>query len=309
MRAGCGRRGWRGRLARLATALVLPALVLPAIAATAPAAAAPDAEPAPIVTAELGGGFIEFLFGRGGALRPEPEPRRTAPAAPSGPAAPPAGPSGGLAGPAAPGVGTTFCVRTCDGYAFPLGTLRGRGDADLHRRACAAACPGTPTALFVGSRAGGFASARALDGGTPYTALATAFLHRRERVPGCDCATVSEPAGRWAQGDATLRRGDVVVTAEGALVFDGSGLVDFRDGRAAGPALRRKIDDRLGLTAREERRAAWLRSRPAAAPVARVPGPSAEAVPRPAPSSPPLPPPRPHEPMRVAAGPSPDEAE
>ncbi|WP_372424995.1 DUF2865 domain-containing protein [Salinarimonas chemoclinalis] len=301
MRAGCARRGGTGRLA---AALVVCALLLPAVVAITPAAAR-DGEPAPIVTAELGGGFIEFLFGRGGALRPQPEPQLAPPPSPAPAASTPSpaqSPSGVLATPAAPGVGTTFCVRTCDGYAFPLGTLRGRADADLHRRACAAACPGAPTALFVGSRNAGFAHARSIDDGRPYAALANAFLHRRERVAGCGCGLVAEPAARWAQGDATLRRGDVVVTADGALVFDGGGLVDFRDSRAAGPALRRKIDDRLGLTAREERRAAWLRARPAAMPVAApAPGPSAAASP--------LPPPRPQEPVRIAEGPTQDEGE
>ncbi|MGP9819266.1 DUF2865 domain-containing protein [Salinarimonas sp. NSM] len=307
MRAGCGRRADTGRLARLAAALVLAVL---ALGASPTPAAAEDGEPAPIVTAELGGGFIEFLFGRGGALRPQPEPQ-PAPPPPPAPAAPtPAqNPSGVLATPSAPGVGTTFCVRTCDGYAFPLGSLRGRGDADLHRRACAAACPGAATALFVGSRNAGFAHARSLDDGRPYAALATAFLHRRERVAGCGCGLVSEPAARWAQGDATLRRGDVVVTSQGALVFEGGGLVDFRESRAAGQALRRKIDERLGLTAREERRAAWLRARPTATPLATpTPGPSAEAV-SPSPVATPVPPPRPDAPMRVAEGPGPDANE
>ncbi|MGJ3262652.1 MAG: DUF2865 domain-containing protein [Salinarimonas sp.] len=280
---------------RLATALALPAL-----AAMSPAAASPAAEieAAPMVTAELGGGFIEFLFGRDGALRPQPEPRNAAPvrAAPAPvQITPPAADSTSVL--AAPGVGTSFCVRTCDGYAFPLGTLRGRRDADLHRRACAAACPGAPTALFVGSRNAGFAAARSLDDGTPYRALATAFLHRRERVPECGCGMMEVPAARWAEGDATLRRGDVVVTATGALVFDGGRLVDFRESRAAGSALRRKIDDRLGLTVREASRAAWLRARAGADHAEPEPGPSAAA-----PVSQPLPPERPQEAVRMAEG-------
>ena len=43
----------------------------------------------------------------------------------------------------------TVCVRTCDGYMFPLGRLRSQIDIPVHQAACAAACPSAQTALFT----------------------------------------------------------------------------------------------------------------------------------------------------------------
>lgn len=241
------------------------------------------AAPTPAGAQNMGGGFIEFLFG-GARSQPAaaPAPNRRAPAYAAPSRATPdrstptrsdplriapsdlRGSVDGGAGVAASS-GLTYCVRTCDGYAFPLGSLRSRRDADLHRGACAAACPGARTELFVGSRAGGVASARSIETGMRYAALPTAFLNRRERVAACSCEAARDASAHWSAGDPTLRRGDVVVTPAGALVFDGTALVDFRETRVASTALRGKIDDTLGLTARAERLEAWRRANPQAA--------------------------------------------
>lgn len=254
-RTGMARVATRGLAALLGAAI--------ALAAPVPGLAAQE----PIRVANLGGGFIEFLLG--GARQAEPAPtERSAPPPAGAPRA--AGPSAaGIADPAAPrepsAWSASYCVRSCDGYAFPLGAMRGRGDAPAHARGCAAACPGAATELYVGTRAGGFAQARAFATGAPYAAHPAAFRHRTERVEGCTCAIAENPAARWAGGDATLRRGDVLVTADGALVFDGRSFVDFAQTRAAPPALRGRIDARLGLTARAERLEAWRRAHPQAA--------------------------------------------
>ncbi|WP_188912043.1 DUF2865 domain-containing protein [Salinarimonas ramus] len=248
------------------------------------------------MTADLGGGFIELLFGRGGALAPEPAPRRAAPSpAPTRAPAPatPRATTSESAPAAIAGIGTSFCVRTCDGYAFPLGTLRGRGDADLHRAACAAACPGAATELYVGSRDAGFAAARALDSGRPYAALENALRHRRERVAECGCTRERTPDELWRAGDPTLRRGDVLVTNAGALVFDGRGFVDFRDGAGVSGALRAKVDERLGISLREEVAAQWRRAR---ADATGSLGPTEQPAP--------LPPARPDASLRVAEAPA-----
>lgn len=256
----------RRRTARLA--LVLLAAGALALAAPARAQTPPGADgDAPVAVASLGGGFIEFLFGGGrGAGEPPRQPPAAAPQQPRPqaaaplPGAPAPAPAGEPGRPT--GWALSYCVRSCDGYAFPLGAMRGRGDAAAHARACAAACPGAATELYVGSRQGGFAEARAIAGGAPYSAHRQAFRHRRERVEDCSCALAQTPAARWASGDATLRRGDVLVTASGALVFDGSRFVDFRDDRATSRALRGRIDTLLGISAREARFVAWRRANP-----------------------------------------------
>ena len=100
-------------------------------------------------------------------------------------------------------------------------------------------------------------------GGAPYAAHAQAFRHRRERVEGCSCALAQTPAAPWAAGDATLRRGDVLVTATGALVFDGARFVELpRRSRATRAPAAAAFDALLEhLRARGRRLAAWRRSR------------------------------------------------
>ncbi|MGP9819285.1 DUF2865 domain-containing protein, partial [Salinarimonas sp. NSM] len=119
----------------------------------------------------------------------------------------------------------SFCVRTCDGYFFPLGDLRTARDLSLHAQACAAACPAAETALFAATGSRDIADARALAGGERYVDLPRAFAHRETRVAGCGCALPERSAAeRLAAGDRTLRPGDVIVTSEGARVVgrDGS---------------------------------------------------------------------------------------
>lgn len=239
----------------------------------------------PIQVANLGGGFIEFLFGGARDRAREAPPARTRPAqtrpaqtrpaqerrpatrsAPSTPS-----PAGSQAATAAPGgsgaLGLAFCVRTCDGFGFPVGALRSRRDAPVHEAACVAACPGAPTRLFVGTQSGGFTQARAFDDGTPYASLPNAFRNRRELVADCSCAAADPTAARIAAlgADLTLRRGDVVATSTGALVFDGNGaLEEIAESPAASASLRRLADLKLGSSLRERKLEEWLRTRPQA---------------------------------------------
>ncbi|MFN3686035.1 DUF2865 domain-containing protein [Salinarimonas sp.] len=269
--ARVGRRSHRGRVLGLALAIGLSA----GVSASGAATAADE----PVRVADLGGGFIEFLFGgaRGRATEapvveaPRParpatrsDPRPAAPAAPAArqPAAP-AQSAGGGGG----AIGLAFCVRTCDGFGFPVGALRSRADASAHRAACVAACPGAATRLFVGNQAGGFTQARAFDDGTPYAALENAFRNRRERVPDCTCQAPDPRAARLAAlaADVTLRRGDLVATTDGVLVFDGRGRLEELDASgAASQPLRRLADRKLGLSLRATKLERWMRERPQA---------------------------------------------
>ncbi|WP_029029419.1 DUF2865 domain-containing protein [Salinarimonas rosea] len=142
----------------------------------------------------------------------------------------------------------SFCVRTCDGYFFPLGDLRTARDLSLHEEACAAACPAAQTALFAATGSRDIADARALAGGAPYTDLPRAFAHRETRVAGCGCAQPERSAAeRLAAGDRTLRPGDVIVTADGARVVGRDGaLPDVEAPGAAPRALRTMVAATLG---------------------------------------------------------------
>lgn len=119
-----------------------------------------------------------------------------------------------------------YCVRLCDGFAFPVGEA-GSGQA-AQEAACRSACPGAPTALYSAP-----AGAKDLDalsrGGSPYTALPMAFRYRETLTPQCTCRPVGATASTSALlTDMTLRRGDVVMTRVGARHFDGAARLPYR---------------------------------------------------------------------------------
>lgn len=93
-------------------------------------------------------------------------------------------------GPWISGLGGTFrtiCVRTCDGYFWPVSfrTVQARFTEDA--RTCRSACPGSETALYVHRNPGeDIEQAVSLDG-SPYTALPNALRYRSEFVEGCGC--------------------------------------------------------------------------------------------------------------------------
>lgn len=144
-----------------------------------------------------------------------------------------------------------FCVRSCDGYFFPVGPVTAAAGRSAQAEACGAMCPGASVRLYS-SRNGSIETARS-DTGQPYTAMATAFRYRERLVPGCSCqASVTQGLARlsFAQ-DFTLRQGDVVVTEAGVRVFRGSGRFphqprDFVTARAYGRLtadMRRRVEE------------------------------------------------------------------
>lgn len=104
------------------------------------------------------------------------------------------------------------CVRTCDGFFFPLPTSTGgrRGAEEL----CQALCPGTESALYFMNPAGNIQDAVSADG-KPYSQLPNAARYQTALDPNCGCKAQGQT---WAQvlSDAeamlTRRRGDIIVT-------------------------------------------------------------------------------------------------
>jgi hypothetical protein len=116
------------------------------------------------------------------------------------------------------GAASSYCVRLCDGRYFPL--PRKTGSVTMSSaQICSAMCPAAKTAVFNGS-----AIERAVgDNGKPYSSLQNAFLYRDKMVSDCSCKHGGQPgvASLDAKDDPTLRRGDIVVTREGPMVFTG----------------------------------------------------------------------------------------
>ncbi len=147
------------------------------------------------------------------------------------------------------GSSQAFCVRSCDGYFFPIGaSARGEG-RQAQAAACDAMCPGATMRLFS-SRNGSIETART-DGGQLYTATATAFRYRERLVNACSCqGDVTRGLARLALSqDHTLRTGDAVVMEKGVRFFRDGGRFpyqprDFVTAQAYGrlsPDLRRRV--------------------------------------------------------------------
>jgi Protein of unknown function (DUF2865) len=118
----------------------------------------------------------------------------------------------------ATGGGKTVCVRTCDGYFFPLHNLPdGRGGAN---EMCKALCPGAETAAYsMPSGEGEIEQAVSVAGRKPYTRLAAAFKYQKSFDASCSC---KKDGQSWAQALQKAEkmldhhRGDVIVTAKKA---------------------------------------------------------------------------------------------
>ncbi len=81
----------------------------------------------------------------------------------------------------------TLCVRTCDGYFFPISFQASRGRLKTDANVCSALCPGTETRLFFHGAGQEAENAVAADNGEPITKLPNAFLYRTKVVSGCAC--------------------------------------------------------------------------------------------------------------------------
>jgi len=116
--------------------------------------------------------------------------------------------------PVVAGAGPAFCVRSCDGKYFPL--MRG---AASPTQMCQAFCPASPTKIFFGSS---IDSAYAATG-ERYADSENAFAYRKALRADCTC-NGNSPVGLAPVDlamDGSLRSGDVVATAGGAVAYSG----------------------------------------------------------------------------------------
>ena len=84
-----------------------------------------------------------------------------------------------------------LCVRTCDGYFFPIAHAASTANFAGDQQRCEAACPGTEIELYYDAASGeDGAEMKSGRTGTPYSALPNAFLYKRagyQRPPTCGC--------------------------------------------------------------------------------------------------------------------------
>jgi len=161
------------------------------------------------------GGFFDALFGGGGY----------SPSAPDAPLA---------------GTYRTLCVRSCDGYYFPISYSTVPSKFPEDEQLCRRLCPATEVTLYSHRNPGEDVARAVSMSGRSYSDLPTAFSYRKQYNAACSCRA---PNQSWADalhqgGDQTVERGDIVVTEERAKLlsqprFDAQGKPVKPEGRAA----------------------------------------------------------------------------
>ncbi len=134
------------------------------------------------------------------------------------------------------GNGTEFCVRTCDGYFFPLI----KSAQQTKQASCEYACPSAPVAYYHGSS---IETARNLDG-EKYTSLPMAFKFREKVSAGCTCHPPEESQQhslKIVKNDPTAHSGDIVVEQKGAFVYQGKQAVPIDRSRQLSASVRQNI--------------------------------------------------------------------
>lgn len=117
----------------------------------------------------------------------------------------------------------TVCVRTCDGFYFPISfeTTPDRFRED--EQTCQRMCPAADVQLFTYHNPGEDVAQAVSLNGRLYTELPTAFQYRKALNPACSCR---RPGESWAEAlkvngaDTTLAPGDVVITDQNASRYE-----------------------------------------------------------------------------------------
>jgi len=113
----------------------------------------------------------------------------------------------------------TVCVRTCDGYYFPISYSTAPSHFAEDESACHRLCPAADVALYSFRNPGEDMTVAVSTGGQLYTALPNAFHYRTQLTPSCSCR---RPGQSWADAlkdaddSTTLESGDIVVTDQNA---------------------------------------------------------------------------------------------
>jgi hypothetical protein len=113
----------------------------------------------------------------------------------------------------------TVCVRSCDGYYFPISysTVPSRFPDDA--RACQRECPAADVSLYTYRNPGEDMNSAVSISGQPYTALPTAFQYRKQLTPACSCRRAGQSwaeALKGADDSTTLQSGDIIVNDQNA---------------------------------------------------------------------------------------------
>ncbi len=133
----------------------------------------------------------------------------------------------------------TVCVRTCDGYYFPISYSTSPDRFNEDAQTCQRMCPAAEVQLYSYHNPGEEVTQAVSLDGRPYSELPTAFAYRKTFDKACSCR---RPGESWAEamkvlgGDQTIAPGDVVVTEESAKRLSQPRGADGRPVRPTAPA-------------------------------------------------------------------------
>jgi len=113
--------------------------------------------------------------------------------------------------------GQPVCVRLCDGFFFPLSAAA--GDVASQDAACNSLCPDAPTEVYYRNGSDSIEGAVSAHGRL-YTALPVSLRYRGTSDNTCTCHR--DVVAYAPLHDATLKRGDAVMTPAGFMVFRGA---------------------------------------------------------------------------------------
>src|ERR1700732_3627667 len=114
----------------------------------------------------------------------------------------------------------TVCVRTCDGFYFPISfaTVPARFPDD--EKTCKSLCPAAESSLYSYRNPGEDMTQAVSISGQPYSASPNAFRYRQEFNPSCACKAAGQT---WSEAlkdiddkAAAEQQGDIIVTEESA---------------------------------------------------------------------------------------------
>jgi hypothetical protein len=115
----------------------------------------------------------------------------------------------------------TLCVRSCDGFYWPISFSTTATFFDRDQQTCNAMCPGTETHLYVHRNPGEeVESAVSFKTSKPYTALPTAFNYRKSFDKSCSCGANFKPvlaSPKRLDGDALMAEAEETLGAKGGI--------------------------------------------------------------------------------------------
>ena len=106
---------------------------------------------------------------------------------------------GGLFGGGQFGTYRTLCVRTCDGFYFPISFSTVPGQFDQDAQTCQQMCPGTEAVLYTHRNPGEDTTEMVSLLGEPYASLPTAFRFRTEYDKSCTCRSATASATEFTE--------------------------------------------------------------------------------------------------------------